>query len=337
MYTWILFVIMCVFLLLWVFDKKHKIRTDTQLQYKVPQNKPIIISQPKQKQIQNRIPQEKKLLIDNSDLVYYRDRNKQIIQEYEQRRLLYPEQKRQQDSNPNLVQFEYRNPIQIDFNLPDEFIFEQIRQNVDNQTVHDTVVQNSIKTIYADLKNEPDISFSDSSELIAEIKEFANGNNFSKEKEKQVFEVLDQIQNRNASVYNLEDTELGVLKTVWEKGNKNVKDQVLNELLDCKSGPNQIYCPTGVVTRIINASCIENPEEMPRTKDTLRQELLTTAADVRNTLEDSDKLYQNKNEHEQKEYFKEKLLETVENQYKNNTTVNVSIVLDEINEWIDYV
>lgn len=331
MYTWFLFLIfLCV--IFWTLNKKRKIASDNKLQYNIPKNKPIIISQTKQRQNQKQrsIQQEQKLLIDNSDLVYYRDRNKKVIQEYEQRQQLYPEQRRQQqDQNQNI------NIIQIEYDVPDDFIFEQLRQNVDNQTVHDTVVQKSIKTIYTDLKNEPDISFNDSSELIADIKEFTKASNTNSSKQ-EIFEVLDQIQNRNASVYNLEDTELGVLKTVWEKGNKNVKEQVLNELLDCKSGPNQIYCPTGVVTRIINASCIDNPEEMPRTKKVLREELLTTAANVRNNIQ-CDSLYQNKNEDEQKEYFKEKLLETVEKQYKNNTAINMSVVHDEINEWIDYV
>jgi hypothetical protein len=144
--------------------------------------------------------------------------------------------------------------------------------------------------------------------------------------------VLSQIAGRDASVYNLNGKkETQVLRQVWESGNENVRRQLINELVDCKKSADELYCPTGVVTRIVNATAIESPDKMARTTDVLRAEMMNTAARVRGELE-KDKVYCALSDEAQSESLKKKLEETYADMYKG--VLPEDVIQKELAGWI---
>lgn len=137
---------------------------------------------------------------------------------------------------------------------------------VDVQNVHDNMIQKNLKAKFSGIFQvyQP---FSSTKE---EILNYITDN----EKAVKIEHVLDMIEKRNAFVTNLDASEEDVIKNVWFSGNNNVKDQVINELLDCVDQGGLLYCPTGVTSRVTSSLHINDPDNAPKTKGDLKQEIV---------------------------------------------------------------
>jgi hypothetical protein len=276
------------------------------------------------------------LVIDSSDMEYYRNKNPDVIHQYHARKTEYEPVR--QETAPTTINDQAAEDIELD-----AILLHQIVRDIsaDSQSVHDSHVQNTVKHLY---QNLPKASTSTPLYALAtEIVQFAKQSDISHEKVDDVNFIVQQILDRNATVHTVgNDREGDVLAKVWTSGNAAVKRQVLNELVDCKdtavslwnAGAPSIYCPTGVVTRLLNATSIENPDKMPRTTQVLRDEMLQTAAKVRKDCE-ADPAYHQTSSGEQHEWFKGKLVSAYERQYDG--VISMDRVKEEMNAWIDAV
>lgn len=107
----------------------------------------------------------------------------------------------------------------------------------------------------------------------------------------QVKNVLNQINSRNNKMvlYNME-SEMDVIQKTFNNGDTNVKNQIVTVLKEIES--EGLMCPTGVVTRIREASFINHPENMPVTKSILQQQMLHKAASLNEKFQDYSKTKQ---------------------------------------------
>lgn len=264
--------------------------------------------------------------LEKTDLDYYKAIREEKTRNSKSMLSLELEQKHEQDQAQDHVQVP----------LLDE-IMQVIR--TDSQNVHDTTVQDTTSALFKSIVKDDALIIDDDDAIDktpVDILYFAAKSDMTKNNVEQVRFVLDQIRKRDAAVYNLDgQTETQVLHQVWDSGNENVRRQLLNELVECKMPScDSIYCPTGVVTRIMNAVAIENPDKMARTSDTLRMEMMNTAVQVRDSL-NNDTVYKALSEDEQLSQFKQKLETTCIEKY--NGVVSTAIVKKELDSWIDYV
>lgn len=189
-----------------------------------------------------------------------------------------------ENRNDQNINVQIRNEQNGDIQDEEELIFDDVidlnQFRLDSQNVHDSIVQNSVKNMF--LKKKQKLNYN-SQKLIDEIIEFARVNNKDVRK---IHNVLIQVNERNAIISNLHNiTEMDVLSTMWNNASNNVKIQLLNEILDAYIDNNFIVCPTGVVSRLINADIVENPEHAPKTIEIIRQEMLNTASKIRDEIE----------------------------------------------------
>lgn len=190
-------------------------------------------------------------------------------------------------------------------NVP-EIINHHIREDVQN--VHDSIIQKNTKNTFLNTaKTQQAFSKTDVLDYIKDEKKW-----------QKVSDILDKIILRNGYVTNLNSTEEDVIKNVWFSGDESVKDQVINELLDCVDDKGVLYCPTGVTARISSALHINNPDNFPKTKELLAQEVMVTFGKKYNELPD-------------KTLAKEKTIEDYYQVYDRQTITNL------IDEWIDYI
>jgi hypothetical protein len=217
----------------------------------------------------------------------------------------------------------------FDFNELDNELPQVEIPNVDKQNVHDTTVNRYIRNAYNNIPQDEN-----NNDFIEEIKEQITTKNSNKKKK--ILEVLNKIKDRNASITNLNNqSELSVLMNVWNqaKTNENIKNELYNQLIDCIENDN-VVCPTGVVNRLTTALLIETPEKMPKTKEIINNEILQTASQVRNELED-DEDYQALSSKSQNLEFKNALMDIIEKEYEGIHTKEELAEL--IKDWIDYV
>jgi hypothetical protein len=262
---------------------------------------------------------------DKSDINYYKD----IIEEYNTRLNFYANTRRNERRN------EVLNNIEPILNIIEPLIeplnivqaFQGIDQEIylDNQNVHNHTVQKMIHNKYNNL-NKHEYN----GDIIYDIE------NYNPIKKEKVKNILNQIRDRNSNITNLNnETELDVLYTVWANAqDDNEKQAILNELEDSVNQYGDIVCPTGTTTRLINATYINNPEEMPRTKSMIHQEMMNSASNIRNNLED-DKEYNVLNDQEKDKYFKNTILEKYKTDYKD--ILEEKEIQDMTNEWIDLI
>jgi hypothetical protein len=211
---------------------------------------------------------------------------------------------------------------------PRQFEFNPLI-NMDTQNVHDTTIQKITKNKYSDLKKNGGSGSNGS------IDSYINSSDLSNEKKQTLLKTVQKIKRRNSNLTNFGgDSEFNILINTWNNSNDTVKDQILNELFDCNSTTifGDLYCPTGVATRIVNASFIENPESMPKTTGIIHEEMMNSASNIRNELEKDGK-YQELSDKEASSKLKNTILEKYSSDYKNIFTK------DEINDmtkdWID--
>ena len=216
--------------------------------------------------------------------------------------------------------FNYYNDINQEFNLrrqlyetvtgPDlEVIGEPLPQNLiyelDNQNVHDTFVQKDTQRIYNEFQREPlYVSEPDFSSLDPEI-----------------LDIVHKIQKRNCYISNLDNNEYSILTNTWNKAqyNSNIKDNLILQLKDSLNENNELYCPTGVVTRIVSSLAIENPEQMPKDRGTVNTEVLAKFSKL-----------QSENENLDKETIRELVLQD----YPKETVKSIDSLIDT---WIDHI
>lgn len=306
-------------------------------------------------------PIEKKIVIDNSDIKYYLEQNQNIstpliLETYGNSVMNntidngFPTHNLFDNNEINILQ-DIRN-----YDLIDEIytradlignnqngaenirntIVENYERNIvqnllnrpDLQNVHDSVVQNTIKHKFKNIEEKTQEQTENEKDIIKEIIERSKQ---SSPKYAKISGILAQIASRSSPVYNLNSNEIEVLKKTWINAPEQQKDQILNELLDCEEN-NRLVCPTGVVSRIINSDVVLAPEKASKTIENLREEMMNTAARVRNELEDKDE-FQNKPDNEQSEIFKDTLVKKYEENYKD--VIDMDIIKGEYEKWIN--
>jgi hypothetical protein len=246
---------------------------------------------------------DEKYLVDQSDVQYYKD----IEGEYKNRMKYY---------TPFTVSLEKIQDTQIEPELNEYYVDNYVVRDylnqgvsVDSQNVHDTVIQNNVKNKYKSLKTD----YSDPDSITRDILAFCNN-------EKEVADVIHKIKKRNAKLVNFEgDTEMEILEKTWKNGNQSVQAQIINELKDCKKD-NDIYCPSGVATRIVSALYIETPENFPKSKDTINREILGKCSHLRN---------------KNPEITQEELLEEMVIEY--NDVHDKEFITDLMEPWIGHI
>lgn len=161
-----------------------------------------------------------------------------------------------------------------------------------------------------------------------EIKEYYKDDNINN--------IIDFIKKRNSPITNLQGkTEVQVLQNAWglAKTNENIKDYLRSQLLECLE-VGAIVCPTGVVNRIVSSCYIESPELLPRTKNQIDQEMMQTAANVRDNLEKQDNYIQLPEE-EKHLIFKKDFIERLKKDYKE--ILEEEEIIERISPWLDHV
>jgi len=190
-----------------------------------------------------------------------------------------------------------------------------------SQNTHDSFVQRVTKQTAKEY-------LSDSALELIPIKfiEISNGiskTNLSDLQKHDAQKTLDVIRTRNSRIYNIDKTETEVLVGVWEKSllDDNIKTQFFIELSDCVEN-SEVVCATGVTSRLINALNINHPENMPKTKELLRAEMLQTASKIYTEM-NTDPNYKNV------------ITETLKKEYSGILTEPEIDI--EISTWIDHI
>lgn len=194
-----------------------------------------------------------------------------------------------------------------------------IHNNNDNQSVHDSFIQKKTKHDYTHQNIKDD-------NLSKDIPEFIKSHNlFNDRRTVDIMNTVNDIKNRDAYITNYNTTEYNILKDIfYNYTDNNIKTQLLNELIDCKDTYNTLYCPTGVSTRLVESIYINKPMDSPKTQYILNQEILNKAAKLR---ENNLSLDNNK--------FKQKLIKVLENDYKN--IMDTEQINNSIIDWIDHI
>lgn len=292
------------------------------------------------------LPIIKKVVVDKNDMAYYSELSQRINREEQIKynlqpidsseaallgaRLNEPQEQLQQDPDEPVTELVIPDNNRLD-------ILEDIR-NYDNgnmlelignftakqQNVHDSLIQDNIKLKSEKIKGTNAASTTEilyQKEIIDYAQRKHNGG--------KIYDILMQIKNRNSHITNINSTEVQVLNDSWAAANENVKVQIINELLDSVVN-GYIVCPTGVVSRILSADIVEDPESGPRTQEILRVEMLATASQVRADLE-ADNHYMQLNDIEQTVMLKDAL----KKKYIENYTGVVSMerVEAELESW----
>jgi len=150
----------------------------------------------------------------------------------------------------------------------------------DTQNVHDSQVNNLSKKIYKRLSVPPKDQIP---ALIEEIRREFHGNT-------KITKVIDEIVRRHRdsnTIIGLKLTELQCLAAVWVnvKNNNDKKRYFQQSLEDCLDTLGFIVCQTGVINRIVVATVIDKPEDIPRNFTTeLGNEITRIAIRVREAV-----------------------------------------------------
>lgn len=191
----------------------------------------------------------------------------------------------------------------------------------DDQNVHDTYVQENLKSSYNKV-----ISSGKTGGEIEELKRYITNSDKTDNDKKKALDNLQDILKRNATVTGFSGkTESEILVDVWNSKDKNVRDQMINELIDTKEN-GHLVCPVGTTSRIVESLNINEPDKMPKTQSIYREEMLNKAAHFRTQLEQT-------NEY-QEDTFKDKLMNVFYEDYKDLPKEKVDKLVEE---WIDYV
>ena len=273
---------------------------------------------------------EKKIILEPVDIAYYERLKKAKKELIEARSKNYKMNK--ETINNEIAEVPEDNNIQnIELRVIDNLNnLENLGNN--NQNVHDTTVQDTIKKKYFVLKN----NIVNTTYNINDIITYAKNKKQIKHKDEEdkLKLILEEIFKRNASIINLDyATEVDILRLVWNK--EELREQIINELFDCYEPVyKHIVCPTGVITRLLNADIVINPEMSPRTIELLREEMLNIAANVRNKSENNVE-FNKLNEIEQNNKLKEDIRFILNKTYIN--IISEDIIQRELDSWLDFI
>lgn len=233
-----------------------------------------------------------------------------------------------EEDNPIL----YINTINENVDIPDipiilhNDIFDNTIYNFnnDNQNVHDTFLNTSIKESIKYINSIPANNISNDeifNIIISKCDELDKDN---------IKNVLLKIKNDNIKNINTEMTNYELLKKIIDNiiiiENKNEKQNCYNFLItnlkDCISEENQIVCNVGIANRLIQSLSIANNGVSIKNKDLYKEEILTMIANLRNISEDN---------------LKQRSLDLLKEEYINTKILQQYQLDDIINDWIDYI
>lgn len=274
-----------------------------------------------------------RLIFEPQDIIYYQENNIPL----QHQSLQYSSKSiKNKDFDERNVNNDYI--FDIDFLQDQDFIIErdylnqrfndQSNQRVndrinpilnfsDTQSVHDTMVQRSVRKIFSESKNNDN----DNNEIISEIiNESKDHKDFLKIKK-----TIEKIKSRNSNVTNIDRTEMQVLIDIWEKAKKddNIKNFLFTQLSDCVEN-GDVVCPTGISTRLAMSLVLNNPENFPKTDEMINMEMMNTASKMQNEYSDQDN-----------EAFKKELISKYIKDYKGILTEQE--INDRIEPWINHI
>jgi hypothetical protein len=247
--------------------------------------------------------------VERSDMEYYKD----IKETFADRMKLYEPVYISKTDDDTIIEdndVRFDNIYMFDADRHDEIldIPDEVFRNLDKQNVHDTLIGDNLKHKYDKSVYE---SILDDDTIINQISKYCNDDN--------VVEIVNNIKKRNSYLSRFDKTEWDILKNIWDqsKDDSHIRDQIIIEIKDCESSLG-LHCPTGVSSRIVNALHIKNPENMPKDKTLLNQEIMNKFGKLMKTNSD-------------KNNVKIQVIEEYRNLYDPDKIENI------INEWIEYV
>jgi hypothetical protein len=162
----------------------------------------------------------------------------------------------------------------------DDVALQQLISEVhrEQQTTHDQIAQTTARERYLATYAHRNVYLTD-----MELKEqvMASAPAFIRQDKLPVLQrVIDALAQRKAVLYNLaDDNEWLVLGKLWTYApDENTKNNILLELADCLDEGGSLFCPTGIVMRLLSTMFCWKPEESPITTDVWRAEWLAKAA-----------------------------------------------------------
>lgn len=192
----------------------------------------------------------------------------------------------------------------------------------DKQNIHDSLVQKQSKNGYSEIQKKGII---DIETLKKQIKKYIEDNKvFCDTKKQKILNTVERIYKRNSNVSNYSDTEYSILCNTWNNDSILVKLQLIKQLDECIDEFGSLYCPTGISTRIVESLYIENPENYPKPKEIINQEILNKASILR-------KQHPNLSVNE----FKLILIDSLYSDY--DTVLSKEDISKNISEWIEYI
>ena len=233
----------------------------------------------------------------------------------------------------------------------------------DHQNVHDHVVNKTVKKSLENLKNTTNITIG-IPESLKNIRNLINSNNYDNEKIRDATKTLDTIETKNQKLSSMKMSELDALNLVWNRINDpknsnnidNLKDNLVNELAECNEriigDTKSQVCSTGRFSRIIDTlnMCDYDNSVKIVPKNLLNQELMTKAAKIRedmlnnetenvkNALEvlepddNQKKICENFTNN-----FKEKLLDTYDEEYVKKGVISKEVLDSQVEKWINHI
>lgn len=297
-------------------------------------------------------------VLDQNDVAYYADRrNRQneieraFLRELAERGIETGEGEARVgfEQLPEALRPLERIPVRIVDNLENYIIDEILGNNLggmyqragvniaqvgrpDTQNVHDTDVQQQLKSTFK-LYSGQNSSGTRANFDPTVIHQHAVRIGKSNDDISKLQRVVGKMMERNSHISNYQDTELGVLQKTWNLNDKGIRDQVINSLLDCEEY-GSVVCPTGTSSRIVEATYIHTPENVPKTKAAYKEEMLNKAAVVRRDVESTEG-FGGMTDEAQSAYLRDRLLDTYRQDYSG------VLSNDEITgltaDWIDHI
>jgi hypothetical protein len=277
-------------------------------------------------------------IIDSSDLNYYQQQlsntnsKTKLEESFKQQLKLRGIDYKDTNDQLYILQDYIINEIIPQHQQPNEFI--DIDIDIDNliqydtQNVHDTSIQRQLCSTFNDVSNSSigDVKLDD-------ILHFAHTLNKSPTQLEQLSRVLKVIYSRNSRVTNFDNTEVGILSRTWNTPGNGIRQQIINNLVDCFEN-NDVVCPTGTTSRIVESLYINEPSKIPTTSNLYKEEMLSKASIVLQELQNTQE-FNNLSEQEQKIAFKTKLLNVYTHDY--NGILDSQQITLVVQDWIDYI
>lgn len=211
----------------------------------------------------------------------------------------------------------------------------------DDQNVHDTGINNTIKTSLNKLKENTFIKYNYQeiyTKILHDLEYNTHFTEIDKYKIRNVLTELTQNQNYTLCDMKLKDCLTLVGNRIYSQTNSDVIDTIIfnlfNELKDCVKDTGEILCLQGIFNRIIH--CLNMIDELVTIKPTwcIREELMRKCCKIRQDLEkkmspnDPKFIYQLKNN----------IITTLKQEYvHDNKILSLDDFETEINSWIDYI